>query len=328
MSLIIIEGADCAGKTTLAGNVVDVLRATYPDDHVTYLHAGVPQEPPLDEYVEPLLDYRPGTGRHVVCDRWHVGESVYPAVLGRPTQLTPSVRWYVEAFLRSRGALLVYCKATAGHLVECGVARDDPADEVDRVPATVREFDRAVASSSLPVNVFDVTRPVPDYQRQVALEVVARSTFHASRAEVVNPFVTYVGPSRPALLLVGDRRGIDGEPSDWGLWPAFAPRPATSGDYLLTTLTSTELRVADHGLTVGDVGLVNANDVDDVRACWDAVGRPPVVVLGRQAERTLRALDVPHRAAAHPQYARRFHYHRRERYLAQLLGVDAREVVA
>lgn len=319
MTLTIIEGPDCAGKSTLAGRVVDLLRRTYPGEHVEYRHCGVPTQHPLDEYVAPLLDYRPGTGRHVVCDRWHVGETVYPAVLDRPTDMTDAVRTYVEAFLRSRGARLIYCQASYSHLVDCGVARDDPADEVERVPAVRAAFNHAVARTSLPTHVVDATRPT-GYLDELALKVVAFASHTASTSEVLSAFRTYVGPPRPLLLLVGDRRGTPSHDlAEFGDWPAFAPRAGTSGDYLLRTLTLEELRVARHGLTLGDVGLANACDVDDVHALWLALDRPSVVGLGNNAQRALRALGVPHREARHPQYVRRFTHHERANYLRTLV---------
>lgn len=332
MTLTILEGADCAGKSTLAGRVVDELRRCYPGERVTYLHADVPTEHPLDEYVAPLLDYRPGTGRHVVCDRWHVGESVYPVVRDRSTRLTASVRWYVEAFLRSRGAVLVYCAASPNYLHDCGVARGDDRDELARIARTQDAFQATIATSFLPRSIEDVTddglHDESDYHATV-LRTVAFSTHEASRAEALNPFTTYVGSPRPRLLLVGDRRGTPSHDlAEFDDWPAFAPRPGTSGDYLLTTLTSDELRVPTYGLTAGDVGLVNANDVDDVRACWETLGRPEVVGLGVEARRTLRRLNVPHRAVPHPQWSRRFAHHKRDAYLRSLLNRHDVEVTA
>lgn len=323
MTLTILEGADCTGKSTLAGRVVDELRRCYPGERVTYLHAGVPSGHPLDVYVEPLLDYRPGTGRHVVCDRWHVGESVYPAVLDRPTHLTPSVRWYVEAFLRSRGAVLIYCAASPSYLRDCGVARGDDRDELARIARTQDAFQAAIATSSLPRSVEDVTddgmHDEFDY-RATVLRTVAFSTYQASRAEALNPFTTYVGPPRPRLLLVGDRRGTSSHDlAEFGDWPAFVPRLGTSGDYLLTTLTSDELRVPTHGLTIGEIGLVNANDVDDVRACWEALGRPEVVGLGANAQRQLKINNISFRDVPHPQYWKRFWYNHNSDYLRLLI---------
>lgn len=332
MVLVLLEGTDCAGKTQFAGRVVDALRASYPQDLVTYHHAGVPQEHPLEEYVEPLLDYRPGTGRHVVCDRWYLGEVVYPTVIGRASDMTPAVRWYVEAFLRSRGAVQVYCAASYGYLHDCGTARGDDHDELVRILPTQEAFQREVVASAVHWAIEDVTDEGQDASdhRRAALRTVAFASHHASRTEALNPFATYVGPPRPRLLLVGDRRGTPAHDLDeFGDWPAFVPTTGTSGRYLLDALTSAPPTVAAHGLTLGDVGLVNANDVDDVHACWDALGRPEVVGLGVEARRTLRRVHVPHRSAAHPQYVRRFLHHRQDAYVRELLGHrDVTEVVA
>jgi hypothetical protein len=322
--LIICEGPDCSGKTTLASRLVDALRANHPGDQVTYRHCGVPTEHPVDEYVAPLLDYRPGTGQHVVCDRFHVGETVYPTVTGRATRQTPAVAAYVELFLRSRGAVLVYCTATDEHLLDCGVARDDRPDELSRIPATTSAFLRAVGESLLPMTAVYVADPdVADYGDTVA-RILALADDEEDYAERLAPFTTYVGSPRPLLLLVGDRRGpARTSLADYGRWPAFVPRPATSGDYLLTTLTDARLRVPTHGLLLGDVGLANACDVDDVHDLWDVLERPRVVGLGVNARRALRNAHVPHDDAAHPQYQRRFLHHKRGDYLRSLLAVPA-----
>lgn len=321
--LIICEGPDCAGKSTLAGRIASALKHAEPDAQVTYHHAGVPSQHALDEYVAPLLDYRPGSGQHVICDRYHVGETVYPLVTGRSTSMRSAVRAYVELFLRSRGALLIYCTATARHLTSCGYARDDGINDVLRVGRTLREFDRAVVDSLLPSVVLDVTDPDASGYGDVVNQMLALANDEEDYAEPLASFTTYVGSPRPQLLLVGDRRGVPStNVADFGSWPAFAPRAGTSGDYLLTTLTAEPLRVAEHGLTIGDVGVANACDVDDVQELWKTLNQPPVVGLGINARRALRNAQVPYRAATHPQYQRRFLHHQRDDYLRSLLATD------
>lgn len=330
MSLILIEGRDCAGKSALAGRVVAALRAAHPADDVTYLHAGPPEHPPLEEYVEPLLGYRPGTGQHVVCDRWHLGESVYPALTGRHTDLTERVRVYVELFLRSRGAALVYCEASYDYLRDCGVARGDDRAELTRIYDTGVAFSRALVASTVPKIVVDASdeyADAVDHARTVDQVLgVAERLDRAARP--LTPFVTYVGPPRPTLLLVGDRRGTPRHDiAEFGDWPAFVPGPGTSGAYLLSSLLFDELTVPTHGLRLADVGLANACDVDDVAALWRALGHPTVVGLGRNAQRALAHAEVPHRAVEHPQYRRRFHHHDLETYQRLLLGLP-QEVTA
>jgi hypothetical protein len=320
LTLILLEGPDCGGKSALAGRLVAALRRAEPDADVRYLHSGPPDEHPLDEYVEPLLGYRPGTGVHYVCDRFHVGESVYPVVRDRPTQLTDDVRAWIELFLRSRGALLVYCKASYDYLRDCGIARGDDRLELTRIFDTQQLFDRWVVDSLLSKMIVDATDEFALDHEHTVRQVVGVAADCDRAARSLTPYVTYVGPPRPSLLLVGDRRGTPSHDlGEFGSWPAFAPRPSTSGAYLLSTLTADPLRVPTHGVQLDDVGLVNACDVDDVRACWETLGRPTVVGLGRNAQARLRQLDVPHHEAPHPQYSRRFTHHKRVEYLAQLL---------
>lgn len=327
MTLVILEGLDCAGKTTLAGRIIDRLRTEEPDAAVGYRHAGPPEHHPLDEYVEPLLSYRPGTGQHVVCDRWHLGESVYPTLLGRHTDLTEDVRAYVELFLRARGAILVYCEASYDYLRDCGVSRGDAQDELARIFDTQQLFRRRLTESNVPVMIVGATAD-EDVELAVS-QVLSVARQREQSALPVAPFTTYVGDPRPLLLLVGDRRGTPTHDLDeFDDWPAFVPYASTSGSYLLTTLTSTQLRVPEHGVQLRDVALVNANDVDDVRDVWDAVGRPLVAGLGVNAGAALRRANVPYRSVPHPQYWRRFRHNDRVEYLDRLLDAMQPRVVA
>lgn len=107
MSLIIIEGVDRTGKSTLAQKLVDRFSEAG-DRHVQLLHFGPPQQGALSEYLQPLLDYDPRVD-DVVCDRFHLGELVWPHFFDRPPRITTSERGLIELFLHSRGAVLVHC---------------------------------------------------------------------------------------------------------------------------------------------------------------------------------------------------------------------------
>src|SRR3982751_3015453 len=117
--LIILEGPDCAGKSTLASKLACELEKQFPSNTVTLLHKGPPEAHPLDEYEWPLLSYRPQRGQHIICDRWHWGESVYPTVLGRPSLLDDGIRFHIEMMLRSRGAVVVHVSAHDHVLEQC-----------------------------------------------------------------------------------------------------------------------------------------------------------------------------------------------------------------
>jgi len=290
--LIIVEGPDGSGKTTLVNRILERLAA---EDAPTWpFHASPPRRHPLDEYVTSLLDYTPGRS-HVVCDRWHIGEHVYPYVYHRATQMDMAVWRYIEMFLRSRGAVVVRMLTSTPTLIQRIRERGDdaiPTDQVDElVPRIQAGFAAAFANTALPVvrmHTWDddaITRLI-DYARE--------KEDHAVR--LTRPFITYVGPLSPSYVLVGDVRKRP-EPKNA---PAFMPYPATSGHFLLTNL---------RGPRVPLVGLINANDVDDLAKFFDT-HMTRAVTLGRNASRGVRSEgQVPH-----PQFIRRFYHSAGEAY--------------
>lgn len=324
--LIILEGPDCAGKSTFAQRLATALRRAEPNSKIDVWHRGIPRWHPFEEYIYPLLDYRPEQNRHVICDRWHLGEVVYPSIVGRSTEQTPAVTAYIEMFLQSRGALLVHCTASNDHLDYCGSAREDAQEVRDLIPATTVSFFNAVTRSLLPSVTFDVSQPdnqnIPDYVKQV----IGLGNDEAWFTEDLNPFTTYIGSPRPLVLFLGDRRGTaKHDVSEFGKWPAFLPESRTSGKYLMETLTTIELRVMLHGLTLREIGIANACDIDDPVALWHAIDEPQVVALGRKATDVCRDNNIPYRTVHHPQRRQRFHYNDRLGYLAELLGKQSLE---
>lgn len=109
--LIILEGTDCAGKSTLARQLGDHIAEYWEQDRIEIKHAGPPTTHPYGEYIEPLTDFDPMSHETIICDRWHVGEAVYPKILGRETQMTSAMFHYVNHFIKRRGGLMVNVKA-------------------------------------------------------------------------------------------------------------------------------------------------------------------------------------------------------------------------
>lgn len=71
--IIILEGTDGTGKTTLAKEI-----ARQQDRLI--LHASKPTHDNWpDEYVEPLAEL----DQRLVLDRWHLGEYIWPDIMGR-----------------------------------------------------------------------------------------------------------------------------------------------------------------------------------------------------------------------------------------------------
>jgi thymidylate kinase len=95
--LIIIEGADKTGKTTLAKAIAK--RFGY-----HYYHSGPPKRRPADEYIDFLLDLKYST----VCDRFHLGELVYGPMFRGTIGINEREFRVIEYMLKSMKAILIY----------------------------------------------------------------------------------------------------------------------------------------------------------------------------------------------------------------------------
>jgi hypothetical protein len=302
--LIIVEGPDGSGKTTFVERLREYGHSIFGTPRV--LHARPPKDHPLIEYETPLLNYRPGIGEHIICDRWHWGESIYPQVLGRSTQYDLAVRRHVELFLLKKGAVVAYVKTPWELAAARVVGRGDDIIHPSQVYQLTIEYGGVARRTLLPT----VTVPGDRSVTVVTLETVLTAAREAEKqAWPLDSFTTYVGPLVPKVLLLGDvrhefRRDAPKSTSPVDTRsPAFGPFPATSGHYLLT-----------HLRTVRNVGVANACDVDDWRCLYARLGRPRVAALGQHAHR--RIGSTPHGVVPHPQFVRRFHHHYGSEYAA------------
>src|SRR5690348_7377469 len=278
--LIIVEGPDGAGKSTLVKRLVAYVKSECAGDQqvVEVLHARPPTRHPLVEYEDALLEYRPGTARHIIADRWHIGEAVYPDLLGRTTQWDSAVAHHIDMFLQSRGALIIYLDPQLPVLKCALVDRGDDMITVDDLPEIKSRYQDAM--TSVKTLFFTFGGIISDASLRI---VVRTAQFLERHAEVLNGFITYVGSPHPKVLLLGDVRGTEkGRASIPPLAPAFQPYRGTSGHYLIKHFGGRSL-----------IGLANACDVDDVKSMWDVLGRPATVALGNHADNACNDAGIP-----------------------------------
>lgn len=291
--LIIVEGPDAAGKSTFIGQLHDIIIQRYPTWKVEVLHKGPPSEHPLDEYELPLLSYRPGREHVIICDRWHVGEWVYPFILKRKTHADRAVWYHIEMFLQSRGAIVAHLSADPSEIARRLTERGD--DLVHPHQATVLVNGYANMRQHHIVNSIYVTLGItPEY-------VVDQAVITATQAERLNEFTTYVGDPVPSTMLLGDvRNGVDpADPSTSNdLRPAFMPYKGTSGHFLFSSLKPEQFTT---------LGVANACDVDNIERLQTALHFPPSAALGANAQKVTYFMAEVN-GVPHPQFIRRFHH--------------------
>lgn len=255
--LIVLEGIDCSGKTTL----IEAMSAGQADE-TKVLHSGPLAIHPLDAYVRPLLAmYKDPLHNNVVCDRWHIGELIYGPLYRGHSRLTPAMNRYVELFLTARGALKLWMN-TSFTTVEIRIKRRGENFLQEHHQRLVHDFYIEHCHSERWTGVperWDSTH-IDHYTNQaMSLAEEAEHLQHMAP--------TYVGTLKPDVIFVGDHQHRILSPT---ASPALMTYESLGGHHLLSVTESVGLR---------NIGLVSV-DGTKFRALYEALDQPKVVALG------------------------------------------------
>lgn len=307
MPIILLEGADLSGKSTLAQTLKTAwLKLGGPHRAVSQLHAGPPDpKTPIRDQYERAFWYMgeciaPPTDPEllVICDRWYLGELVYGPLLRGNSRLTPLMQRHLEGVLTSLGALQVVVDVTDELRAKRFAERGDDLVSLEQANRAAAAYRRL--RPQLLTTYVDGAAQNPARTAGLLLTIARRE---AAAAAELWPLHRggYVGPRRPELLLVGDRRNGGDLPAPF---PPYSEAGCSS--YLWETLASFPA-----------VGLVNAHEPEhdgQLGAIVKALGSPRVVALGRQASGALGREGVPHGTVPHPQWWKRFRHHDQPEY--------------
>ena len=305
MTIIVLEGPDLAGKTTLARSLAGSLT------NVEMLRQGPPPRGVdiLEHYLRPIQDwcYEPMTNRPrwLVLDRWHVGELFYGPLLRDKSLLTGQQADYIDMVLNTFGCNFTYVTQPTAVLKRRWNERGDGLIK--------REWLDDLA--------FDY-----EYWMNQRPHWVRHEFSHPNAFGVGHPSPmagSYIGPRNPKVLLLGDER------ADHRFVFPFVPARATSGHWLMGAMHEAEVNHMN-------VGILNACERDAIAVYdqWYALGRPHVITLGRNAEKQWKRArmyspqsewDEKSHYLNHPQYERRFHYLRMKEYGQKIKDVMENE---
>lgn len=325
--IVVLEGPDGSGKTTLANALVD---AGY-----EYDHCGPPEKSALYYYLDGINRH---PGKPLVIDRLHAGSYVYGKAFRGLDDLTDFERWILDGTIMSRQGVCVYAKppfeATQKNL-ERGPDNADAAIYEDPAKRqAVRDlydqyFDPASGLNGLWTIPYDYTQPGAFDELSATLARLPEFSYPTP----VDSVPALGNTVYPKLVLVGDQpsgytkivkrmrqragegwtvnqceRFLELASQPW-LWePPFVSQ---SGRYLHLALTASKVPLSD-------VCIFDATHWDGRRVSnfldrksnywrlWEDEAR--FVALGKNADEELTLAGIEHDTVPHPSWWMRTNY--------------------
>jgi nicotinamide riboside kinase len=321
--ILIIDGSDCSGKSTLAKHICD----KFPNSE--YVHLGKPNKGHAwAEHKAALINAvrSKRKGKLVVIDRHFMSEAFYGQIYRSGSEYPFATR-HVDRLLYRFGALRVVACPPVDYVIETHAKLAKEREEMyqDRMgeiaqlyldlwhgveqnhmtesaAATKGYLDQLIAMGGVSEKLgwarYDVTVDGASMDRTCDRLLSDMEGLQRALPIFYDDTDNLTGwPRKQAVLLVGDKpSGSEGE------WPFMA----NHGSSLYLAKVLNELRADE-----ARIAMVNINGKEGptiVREARSIFGR--IIALGKEAERKLEQARVPYNARVrHPQHASRFSHH-------------------
>lgn len=284
--IIVIEGPPKSGKTTLAEALTKrikkskVLRyniGTSTGNNTSYLDTFT--------YNEHIDNYDPDVD-NFVFDEYSWVHLAYSQVFG-VREINSAIRWFVEAKLRTLGALFVYIPS-APDIVSYRLSASNP---FCLPPERIRDSVHDIVNAYLRVHSESVV-PCALYPRDTMDDIVTTAQRLQTHAQTVAQWPGYIGHVAPSALVV-----------DADVKSGFGPCSPYHGSgtrYLLSCLDP---------ITRDNYGYVNIALMTEssIKELHTRLGAPPIVALGQDVSKVLHQAGLEHCGVPHPTYIRRVH---------------------
>lgn len=289
--MIVIEGCDKTGKSTLAKNLSD-------DLGIEVVKFNKPKTGnPYEEYVEFLINLN----KDVILDRFNVGEFVYPLVFNRTTMMTRRHLRTVEMMLECLGATVVHARTDPGFIKGKFIEDQENLNTVSDVEFTVGLYDIYFNHVSFHDWVpFDIQRPNKSISviKKRFTNTVGSFPFETRKMLLDSGYQGFI--NHPEVLFVGEISNDNGRKRRF-------PRPfdlSASSDVLFRLIRNTGTK---------RFGIINSllqnGDPVDVGHVCETVKPRILISLGQSSGVNVMSFDlggIPHFKMTHPGYVRRF----------------------
>lgn len=141
MKIIIIEGENCTGKTTLANYIVDNFQ-------YEYIKCSQPKGDAYLEYKKIISEL--DENKNYVIDRFVYGEMVYGPIYRGKSDIDNAKLYEIEQMIYSK-AVLIYCYDTAKNISKRFIEEKEEFAEQDKIQQTLDLFNKVIKYSMLPV---------------------------------------------------------------------------------------------------------------------------------------------------------------------------------
>jgi len=291
--IIVLEGADASGKSTLAKKLVEAFNGEY-------VKFSQPVKPPYEEYLHFLLNH--DQSKTYILDRFMYGELVYGPIFRGAAGFSMLDLNYLEMVLMRFNHIVIHCQVDLSHNLKKLSERGDDFVKLNQVEDIRLRYKAVFDHALIEQFIYDWTKT----HDENFIGVIRGSLMYqeSRRSSLIDQFPqgTYVGTSHPNYVFVGDEKN-----------KRLKDRPvfdSTSGRYLLSVLI--ELGIAEQ------TALVNSLDKSHGRLTsyiLNQLKAKRIICLGENAySRISYGFKI-----RHPQYAKRFYgKNHRQLYLNEI----------
>lgn len=280
--LIILEGVDKSGKSTLAKELRSLLK--WP-----VIHFGKPGSDPALEYAQFLLN----CNEDIICDRFFIGEMVYGPLLRDKRSMSPMQIITIERMCRKIGTILVHVSPPYSIIQDRLTELGDDMVTYEQNQKAYDMFRTVINSVKIePKTALLWANYKPNViAKQLKKLVDENKNLWRVASNVCSGIGTTVGKK---IVFVGDKVNKNttwiGQPFDDG--------PAAK--YLLRALILSNINENEIYLTNADK--LQAQEIEFLKL----TGETRFIALGNIAASKLRFLNTKYELVPHPQYWNRF----------------------
>lgn len=290
--LVVIEGVDKAGKSTLAERLKRELGWNI-------VHFGKPGPKPANEYAE-FLKY----GENMICDRFYVGELVYGPLLRGKHSMTALEIITIERMCRKAGMILVHVDPEYGIIATRLMLLGDELINAEQNEKAYKMFKDVVPTRNTGQIVRWVQGTTVQHVTETIRMMVDRDILLYERAkESCSGIGTVIGEK---LVFVGESL------NDKTTWIGMPFDSGASAEYLLTAMAS--IAVDESKVYITNSDKITQKEVDFLKG----TGSTKFISLGNKAYDKLKTLGISSAKIPHPGYWRRFHHYDLAKYSNQI----------